>query len=145
MLLALAGPGAAQQTDEPPQVASAPPLVQTLEEVHALPPDEEEVLDLYRFDNPIKVQPNTFNKSWSPPPSPKEISENGGYLLYGLGKLAELATKNIQGIPGLKGQVQPAVARPPPLSLEQMDRAARISAGGGSIDRDAPQEAPPRE
>jgi hypothetical protein len=124
-LLALAGPAAAQQTGDPPNVVPAPPLVQTLEEVHALPPDEEQ-LDLYKFDNPIKVQPNTFNKSWSPPPSPKEISENGGYLLYGLGLLVGKATKGLHGIPGVRAQVQPAIARPPPLDLEQMDRAARV-------------------
>lgn len=125
-LLALAGPVAAQQSDDPPQVAPAPPVVQTLEEVRALPPEEEEVLDLYKFDNPIRVDSNRFGKSWSPPPSPKEITEGGGYLAYGFSKLIGATAKGLQKIPGVKGQVHPAVARPPPLDLEQMDRAARI-------------------
>jgi hypothetical protein len=119
--------------------------VTTLDHVKALPPDEGEPLDLYRFRNPREVAPNTFDKSWSPPPSPKEISENGGYLVYGFAKLVGALAKNLQGIPGIRGQVQSAVARPPPLDLEQMDRAARITAATPSPAADAAPAPPPHE
>lgn len=126
------------QAAKPAAAAEAPstpaPLITTLEEVRALPPDEEQ-LDLYKFDNPIKVDPNTFSKSYHPPPSPKEISENGGYLLYGVAKLIGAVAKALPKVPGVRGQVQPAVARPPPLDAEQMNRAARIS-GQGAITGD---------
>lgn len=120
-------------------------MVQTLEEVHALPPDEEEALDLYRFKNPIEVAPNTFGNRWHPPPSPEEISQSGGYLLYGVSKLVGLATQGIKGIPGVRGQIQPAIARPPPLNLEQMDRAARISADDNPPNTSTTPEVPPDE
>lgn len=139
--ITLAGQAVAQDAT-PPMGATPPqaPLVTTLEEVRALPPDEE-ALDLYAFDNPIKVESNRFSNSYHPPPSPKEISESGGYLYYGLGLLLEkgagVVAKGLQKIPGIKGEVQPAIARPPPLDLEQMERAARIRQ---SQDAAAPNE-----
>jgi hypothetical protein len=145
-ILATAWPAAAQQANDPSQAISPDEsTVQTLDVVHALLPDDEETLDLYRFKNPISVEPNAFSNRWDPPPSPKEISENGGYLVYGLGKLVGLATKGIKGIPGVRGQIQPAVARPPPLDLEQMDRAARISADDSLPSTSAAPEVPPHE
>jgi hypothetical protein len=162
LLLALIGPAYAQQAQTPAEdrFALAPPAaqdraapppgfnagdqVQTMDEVKALPPDDE-VLDLYRFDNPIKVDANRFSDLYHPPPSPKEISENGGYLLYGLGALVGLAGKVLPKMPGIKGQVQPAIARPPPLNLEQMNRAARVS-GQDMPGTDAPvADAIPRD
>jgi hypothetical protein len=144
LLLASIGPASAQQAQTPAddRVAIAPPAVQdraapppgfdagdqvrTMDEVKALPPDDE-VLDLYRFDNPIKVDANRFGDRWGPPPSPKQITEGGGYLVYGFAKLIGAAARGLQQIPGIKGQVQPAIARPSPLNLEQMDRAMRVS------------------
>ncbi|WCE05964.1 hypothetical protein [Pseudoxanthomonas sp. JBR18] len=119
-------------TDAPPARLSAGDEVPTLGEVKALPPDEEEALDLYRFRNPIQVDPNPFAKGYRPPPSPKEISENGGYLAYGLSKLIGAAAKGLQNVPRVRGQIEPATARPPPLSLEQMDRAARVCGADGA-------------
>ncbi|WP_254775436.1 hypothetical protein [Pseudoxanthomonas sp. GM95] len=141
VLLVMCGPAAAQQAPPPsPAQETPPPLVTTLEEVRALPPDEE-TLDLYTFDNPIKVESNRFNDRYHPPPSPKEITENGGYLVYGFAKLVGFAAQGLQKIPGIKGQVQPAIARPPPLDLAQMERAARISAQGAR-DETSAMEAP---
>lgn len=145
VLLAMMVQARAQQAEVPAQgpaldAAPAPhgpdAAVTTLEEVRALPP-EDEVLDLYRFDNPVKVAPNAFDKAWNPPPSPKEISENGGYLLYGVSKLVEAATKNLPRVPGVKGQIQAAVARPPPLDAQQMDRAVRIAQDQPPLPQDA--------
>ncbi|MFT4196783.1 MAG: hypothetical protein QM601_02535 [Pseudoxanthomonas sp.] len=126
LLLALAAPAAAQQAPTPTEPAPAADVA-TLDTVEALPPEDHvETLDLDRFKNPIQVPPNTFDKRWSPPPSPKEISENGGYLVYGMDKLVGAAKKGLQRLPGVRGQTHPASARPPPLSAEQMDRAAAL-------------------
>ena len=120
-----------QDTAAPPPGLSAGSDVPTLGEVKALPPEEGEVVDLYRFRNPIQVDPNPFSKAYQPPPSVKDISESGGYVAYGLAKLVGAAAKGLQAIPGVKGQVHPPTARPPPLSLEQMDRAARACGEDG--------------
>lgn len=124
-------PQTTQDTAAPPPGLSAGNDVPTLGEVKALPPEEGEVIDLYRFRNPIQVDPNHFAKAYHPPPSPKEISEGGGYLFYGLGALVGLAAKALPKMPGVRGQIEPPTARPPPLSLEQMDRAARACGEDG--------------
>nr|WP_306994334.1 hypothetical protein [Pseudoxanthomonas winnipegensis] len=88
-----------QDTAAPPPGLSAGSDVPTLGEVKALPPEEGEVLDLYRFRNPIQVDPNPFSKAYQPPPSVKDISESGGYVAYGLSKLVGAAAKGPAGDP----------------------------------------------
>ncbi|MET0288393.1 MAG: hypothetical protein ABW178_02060 [Pseudoxanthomonas sp.] len=146
ILLACAAPALAQdalptsppQPEPPPQVSPTPPDVQTLEEVRALPP-EEEALDLYRFKNPVKVETGgPIGGRFSEPPSPKEISEGGGYVMYGINKAIGAAAKGLQNIPGVRDQVQSAVARPPPeLTEEQRQRLLRACGA------DSACEAPP--
>jgi len=117
----------AQQTDPAPAAASPPQQdIQTLDEVRALPPDEEQPLDLYRFKNPVSAQPNRFDKDWRPPPSVEQVSQGGGYLALGIYYVAGKAAKGLHTLTGAPDQVQPAVARPPPLSDAQIRRAAAL-------------------
>lgn len=126
-LLAAAAQARAQQADPAP-ATGAPPRqdIQTLEEVRALPPDEGEPLDLYRFKNPVSAQPNRFDKDWRPPPSPEQVSQGGGYLAVGIYYVAGKVAKGLHTLTGGPDQVQAAVARPPPLSETQLRRAAEL-------------------
>ncbi len=124
-LLGVVAQAHAQQVDPAPAAASPPQQdIQTLKEVRALPPDEEQPLDLYRFKNPVSAQPNRFDKDWRPPPSVEQVSQGGGYLALGIYYVAGKAAKGLHTLTGAPDQVQPAVARPPPLSDAQVRRAA---------------------
>lgn len=126
-LLAAGAQARAQQADPAP-AAGAPPQqdIQTLGEVRALPPDEGEPLDLYRFKNPVSAQPNRFDKDWRPPPSPEQVSKSGGYLALGIYYVAGKVAKGMHTLTGGPDQVQAAVARPPPLSEAQLRRATEL-------------------
>ncbi|MCW0405528.1 hypothetical protein NB718_003718 [Xanthomonas sacchari] len=148
-LLAACAQAQAQQTAPaeqapapPPPSAAAPrapdaaaqPDIQTLGEVRALPPDEGEPLDLYRFKNPVSPPPNRFDKDWRPPPSVEQVSQSGGYIALGVYYLAGKAAKGLHALTGGPDQVQAAVARPPPqLSEAELQRAMKVCAeqGGG--------------
>lgn len=108
-----------------PAAASPPPQdIQTLDEVRALPPDQEQPLDLYRFKNPVSAQPSRFDKDWRPPPSVEQVSQGGGYLALGVYYVACKVAKGLHTLTGAPDQVQPAIARPAPLSDAQSRRAA---------------------
>lgn len=87
-----------------------------------------EWVDPFAFRPLFDPDANTFQRHWNEPPSVEEVSLSGGYIMlginYGLLKAAEAVTR----LPGWKGQVQPASARPPPLDAEQAERAARLRA-----------------
>ncbi|WDS34966.1 hypothetical protein [Pseudoxanthomonas sp.] len=128
-LLALAGSASAQQAGDPSQPVPALPVVRTLEEVRALPPDEEEVLDLYRFENPITVDSNRFDKAYDAGISPEEMAlHHGGYINYGINRGLYETWKGFKQLTGMRPYEQPAIARPPPLTEDQMRRAAEQSA-----------------
>ncbi|WOS41062.1 hypothetical protein [Xanthomonas rydalmerensis] len=134
-------PDAQASAPPPPSVAAPPapdaaaqPDIQTLGEVRALPPDEGEPLDLYRFKNPVSPPPNRFDKDWRPPPSVEQVSQSGGYIALGVYYLAGKAAKGLHALTGGPDQVQAAVARPPPqLSEAELQRAMKVCAeqGGG--------------
>ena len=136
MLLALSAQ--AQQSPTPlpatdPVPASAPQSpspqqeVTTLGEVRAITPDEEEPVDLYRFKNPVQVQNNAFNRSWSEPPSLEQVGMSGGYVMMGINYAIAKTAQGLHRISGGPDQVQPAIARPPPqLSDEQRRRAEQF-------------------
>ncbi len=136
VLMGIAGLAQAQQAalpeaDRPSTpAADAPPAqggVKTLGEVRAVI-DEGEPVDLYKYRNPYAPAPNRFDKGYKPPPSPEQVSQGGGYVMYGLYGLIGLAAKGLQSLPGVKGPIQSAVARPPPqLSDDQLRRAAECS------------------
>jgi hypothetical protein len=134
--MVLAGAAQAQQAPPPvedpaPAVDAAPPAegVRTLEEVHALKPEDDQPLDLYRFRNPVKVESNRFSRSWSEPPTPEQVSLSGGYLMMGINYGLMAAAKGLHTLTGGRDQIQSAVARPPPeLSEAQRGRALRFCA-----------------
>jgi len=100
--------------------------VQTLGEVRALNPDEE-VVDLYRFKNPVKIEDNRFSRSWSEPPSPEQAGMSGGYLMMGINYGLMKGLQGLHSLTGGRDQIQSAVARPPPaLSDEQQQRAEQF-------------------
>lgn len=93
-------------------------------------PEPEEVVDLYRFENPVDVEPTVFGRSWKEPTSLEQLGKNGGIVPV----LAGLAAKGIQTgarkIPGWKEPRQEVIARPPPLDEEQSARALRLQRAG---------------
>ncbi|WP_045739256.1 hypothetical protein [Xanthomonas sp. MUS 060] len=118
---------------DPLQVSSAPPDIQTLGEVRALPPDEGQPLDLYRFKNPVDLKPNPFDKDWKPPPSIEQVSLSGGYLVQGVYYLEAKAAKGLHTLTGAPDQIQAATARPPPqLSAAQLRRATQLCVQQGA-------------
>ena len=132
LLLTCAGLAQAQeptqgQTQTPPPAAASTQTVPTLGEVRAVAPDEDATpVDLYRFKNPIRVEPNRFDRDYQPPPSVKQVSEGGGYLAMGLQYGIAAVAKGLHQLTGARDPIQPAVARAAPLSAAQLQRAASI-------------------
>ena len=121
LLLAFCGPLCAQESSEP-TTAHVP----TLEQVQALPP-EEEALDLYRFENPVTVEPNTFERFYDPGITPEEMAlQHGGYINYGINLGLYKSWQGIKKVTGMRPDIQHAAARPPPLSEAQLLRAAKF-------------------
>lgn len=89
-------------------------------------PEPEEVVDLYRFRNPLEVEPTVFERRWNEPPSLEQISQSGGVVPLLVGMAAQQVQKGARKIPGWKGPDQPAIARPPPLDPAQAARALRL-------------------
>ena len=116
------------QDAPPPEEASATTL-----DTLVVRPEPEEVLDLYRFENPVDVEPTVFGRSWKEPTSLEQLGKNGGIVPV----LAGLAAKGIQAgarkIPGWKEPMQAVVARPPPLDEEQQARALRLHDAGEAL------------
>ncbi|SEM19587.1 hypothetical protein SAMN05428989_3333 [Pseudoxanthomonas sp. GM95] len=89
------------------------------------------MLDLYTFKNPIAVDPNRFEKAYSTGISPEQMGRDprdggyGGYVNYGLNKGLWETWKVFKKATGMRPYEQPAIARPPPLTEEQMRRAAQ--------------------
>lgn len=122
-LLCLAPPSAwAQATN--PDTPKTNRDATTLDTVRVTAP-RPEVLDLDRFRNPIEPQPTVFDRSMRPPPSLKEIGMNGGVIPLLIDYVAQKLTAGAKQTPGWK-HAQSAIARPPPLTEAQMDRAARL-------------------
>ena len=93
-------------------------------------PDPEEVVDLYRFENPVDVSPTVFSRRWKEPTSLEQLGKNGGIVPVLVGLAAQQVQKGARKIPGWTEPEQPAVARPPPLDDEQAARALRLQRSG---------------
>ena len=105
--------------------AADDPSATTLETL-TVRPDPEEVLDLYRFENPVDVEPTVFSRRWNEPVSLEQLGKNGGIVPVLVGLAARQVQKGARKIPGWKEPEQPATARPPPLDDEQAARALRL-------------------
>lgn len=126
LLLACAGQLRAQDDGGPARGADVP----TLDRVQALRPDEE--LDLYRFENPIVIEPNGFAEAYDPGPTPEQVALlHGGYINYGINLGLKKSWNGIKKATGMRAETQAAIARPPPLDDAQMRRAATLCAIGG--------------
>ncbi|TQM06958.1 hypothetical protein FB548_3334 [Pseudoxanthomonas sp. 3HH-4] len=93
-------------------------------------PDPEEVVDLYRFENPVDVAPTVFSRRWKEPTSLEQLGKNGGIVPILVGLAAQQVQKGARKIPGWKEPEQPATARPPPLDEQQAARALRLHNAG---------------
>ena len=124
LLSAIAANAAAQELPD----AAPPPAddnAKTLDTVRVTAP-RPEVLDLDRFRNPIEPQPTRFDRSMHGTPSLEEIGMNGGVIPFLIGYVAQKVAVEVKKVPGWKDREQPAIARPPPLTEAQMDRAVRL-------------------
>jgi hypothetical protein len=125
MLLWVTAQAAAQQQAPPASNPLPADGVTTLDHVQALRPDDE-VLDLDTFENPITVDPTRFDKAYDTGITPEEMAlKYGGYVNYGINKGLWETWKGIKKVTGMRPYEQPAIARPPPLSEEQMRRAMK--------------------
>ena len=113
----------AQSLEQSAVAAAAADGVQTLGEVRALKPEDDQPLDLYRFKNPIQPENNRFSRKWSEPPTPEQVSMSGGYVMMGIYYAIGAAAKGVHKLTGGRDQIQHAIARPPPLDEAQMRRA----------------------
>jgi hypothetical protein len=113
------------------QEATAPedPSATTMDTL-VVRPDPEEVLDLYRFENRVEVEPTAFGRRWKEPTSLEQLGKNGGIVPVLVGLAAQQVQKGARKIPGWKEPEQPAIARPPPLDEEQAARAVRLYRAG---------------
>lgn len=116
----------AMAQDAPPAEDPAATTLDTL----TVRPDPEEVVDLYRFRNPIKVDSGGFGRSWKEPTSLEQLGKNGGIVPVLAGLAAQQVQKGARKIPGWKEPEQPAFARPPPLDDAQSARALRLYDAG---------------
>jgi len=119
----------------PPAFAQEAPTTDdasaTTLETLTVTPDPEEEVDLYRFRNPVEVEPGAFDRGWREPTSLEQLGKNGGIVPVLVGLAAQQVQKGARRIPGWKEPEQPAIARPPPLDDAQAARARRLHEAGG--------------
>lgn len=143
-LLALAIPALAS-AQSPPATTPAPMVtapatpdtsadaaIPTLGEVRALTPEDGPPVDLYRFRNPVTVEPNRFDQAYRLPPTVKEVSEGGGYVIMGLYYIVGATLKGVHKLTGGRDEIQQAIARPPPLTEAQLQRASAACPPGAN-------------
>ncbi|MGR4875519.1 hypothetical protein [Pseudoxanthomonas sp. LARHCG66] len=112
------------------QAATTDDISATTLETLTVRPDPEEVVDLYRFENPVDVAPTVFSRRWKEPASLEQLGKNGGIVPVLVGLAAQQVQKGARKIPGWKEPEQPATARPPPLDEQQAARALRLHNAG---------------
>ena len=113
-LLLLFSSGAMAQDAEP---TTLEPVVVTAPRPEPFKPDP------FAFHNPNDYQPTRFDRYWRET-SPEQFAMNGGVVPWLNQKIAKGLSKVGRKM-GLKQQVQPAVARPSPLTDEQLERATQ--------------------
>ncbi|HZW19183.1 MAG TPA: hypothetical protein VFF71_10305 [Luteimonas sp.] len=114
-------PGPPSAQDATPQDDHAQDDAQTLETLHVTaqrPPTEQE-----QFRSHLQ-------RNWRPPRSAEQFGLDGGVPAWLGQQLIRGATATARSLPGWKREVQPAIARAPPLDDEQMDRSQELSSPG---------------
>lgn len=127
-LLSLALPSAFAQDDAGEGPTPAGDDTTTLDAILVTAPPPE-VIDLYKFRNPVDAQSTAFGSGWREKPSLEEIGTNGGMVPIIAGYAALKVRNGARRIPGWKQPEQPAFARPPPLTEAQVERASRLLEG----------------
>jgi len=119
---------AAAQDDGSAESAPVDEDATTLDTILVTAPPPETV-DLYKFRNPVDAQPTAFDRSWHETPSLEQVGMNGGVVPIIVGYAALKVRDGARKIPGWKKPEQPAIARPPPLTSEQAERASSLLEG----------------
>lgn len=127
-LLSGLAPGAVAQEAGNEESAPVEDGTTTLETILVTAPPPETV-DLYKFRNPVDTQPTAFDRNWHETPSLEQVGMNGGVVPIIAGYAALKVRNGARKIPGWKKPEQPAVARPPPLTEAQAERASRLQEG----------------
>jgi len=67
-----------------------------------------------------------LQRNWHPPRSAEQFGLDGGVPAWLGQQMVRGMTAAARTLPGWKREVQPAIARPPPLDDEQMDRSQAL-------------------
>lgn len=126
--LSLVAPSTVAQGDAGEENAPADDGTTTLDAILVSAPPPE-IIDLYKFRNPVDAQSTAFGGGWREKPSLEEIGTNGGVVPIIAGYAALKVRNGARRIPGWKTPEQAAVARPPPLTEAQVERASRLHEG----------------
>lgn len=78
-------------------------------------------VDPFAFHNPINYQPTRFDRDWRAQ-SPEQFAMSGGVVPWLNQKLGKGLSRMARGL-GVRQQIQPAIARPSPLTDAQLDHA----------------------
>lgn len=113
-VLACSRPASAQAADAPTQDEPPPDPAQTLDTLHVTAQRPPTAQAQFR---------NHLQRNWHPPRSAEQFGLDGGVPAWLGQQMLRGATAAARSLPGWKRQVEPPVARPPPLDDEQMDRA----------------------
>lgn len=122
-LLAAAAWSARAQDAAADDAAAGDPSLTELEAVEVVAPRLPDA-DPFGFRAP--PPPTRFERHWREPFNLHDIGMRGGLVQLGIGYALGAAAKGVSRVPGWKAQVQPAIARPPPLDEEQAARAAAM-------------------
>lgn len=86
-------------------------------------------MDEISYQRNFNPNANVFNKYWNDDPSLEQIAIQGGLVQKWVGQSIEKSVDGVTSrLPGYKGQIIHATARPSPLSKEQLARADRYTA-----------------
>ena len=117
-VLACSRPASAQAADAPPAQDDRPQDgAETLDTLHVTaqrPPTAQQQLRGH------------LRRNWHSPRSAEQFGLDGGVPAWLGQQIVRGATAAARSLPGWKREVQPAIARPPPLDDEQMDRSQAL-------------------
>lgn len=115
----------AQARLEQPVVPKPADDATTLETIRVTAP-RPETLDLYHFKNPVGWKPSAIDCVYDAGPSLEERALANGVSIVGVNQTLKVAPPQAKRKAGCKSPERPAIARPPPLTEEQMQRAVRL-------------------